>query len=220
MRGKTWRESRLARPITIKLTTFTRAATITCHLKSVIAATMDAIENTRPKIVNSTKSICNLFFGSRPFDEVQKRWKCKCGNVRKCDIMKHGYANLFTHIKLKHPDYQSLIKTYSTESVNTPSQLIRQPQSSLEFLVDTKSNDIFKWLDWIVMDELELSFCEKPRTRGNARLTKICTKSLKKYMFKVVTSVKKKIVAIAAACPRYALIFDGWTEDNTHFIGK
>ena len=87
-------------------------------------------------------------------------------------------------------------------------------------MVDTKSNDIFKWMDWIVMDELELSFCEKARTRGNVHLSKICTKSIKKYMFKLVAAVKNRISIMAAACARYALIFDGRTEDNKHFIGQ
>ena len=169
--------------------------------------------------ISSTKFICNVYFGSEPVDEEKKLWKCSCGAMRKCDF-KAGYANLFSHIKNKHPDYGSLIKTYSTELVNTPIQITKQSQSTLKFMVDSKSNDIFKWLDWIVMDELELSFCEKPRTRGNVQLTKICTKTLKKYMFEVVSAVKKKISDMASACARYALIFDGWTEDNTHFIGQ
>ena len=42
---------------------------------------------------------------------------------------------------------------------------------------------------------------------------------MKKYMFKMMDGVKQKIRAMAEACERYALIYDGWIEDNTHFIG-
>ena len=112
-----------------------------------------ATTNVPMTILSSTKFICNVFFGPKPIDEEHKRWRCTCGAVRKCDVSKNGYANLMTHIKSKHPEYESLIKTYSTESINTPLQITRQPKFNLKFMVDTKSNDVFKWLDWIVMDE-------------------------------------------------------------------
>lgn len=56
-------------------------------------------------------------------------------------------------------------------------------QTTLEYMIDSKSRGSYKWLDWIVMDEHELSFCEKDRTRENTNLPKICSKTLKKYMF-------------------------------------
>lgn len=68
------------------------------------------------------------------------------------------------------------------------------------------------------MDEHELSFCEKDRTKENTNLPKICSKTLKKYMFMLVDAVEKKITTLALAASPYALIFDGWTEDSTHFV--
>ena len=69
------------------------------------------------------------------------------------------------------------------------------------------------------MDELELSFCEQERTRVNTNISKICTKTLKKYMFKLEVAVKTQVKQMVEDCHCFALIYDGWTEDNTHFIG-
>ena len=142
---------------------------------------------------------------------------------RKCDVLKNGYNNLLSHITSKHPNYLDVLTPLSYDSAMSKSNVCDEAQLQFgvqNYLVDTRSADIYKWLDWIVMDELELGFCEQPRTRGNSNLSKICTKSLKKYMFQLVSAVQSKIKAAAAMCQQYALIFDGWTEDNSHFIGK
>ena len=138
--------------------------------------------------------------------------------------MKHGFNNLFSHIKEKHPDYKDVVRSLFPDTVSNTGAVAQftqrtMPQTSLQYMVDNKANDIFKWLGWVVMDELELSFCEQERTRNCTNLTKICSKTMKKYMFKMMDGVKQKIRAMAEACERYALIYDGWIEDNTHFIG-
>jgi hypothetical protein len=70
------------------------------------------------------------------------------------------------------------------------------------------------------MDEHELNFCEKPRTRENTSLEKMSSKTLKKIMFQLVSAVEKNIMKLAEPVPCFALIFDGWSENNTHFVGK
>ena len=69
------------------------------------------------------------------------------------------------------------------------------------------------------MDEHELKFCEKKVTRLNTRLTNITSKTLKKYMFRLVGAVEQKISEIGKASTQYALVLDEWTEDSTHYIG-
>ena len=44
-------------------------------------------------------------------------------------------------------------------------------------------------------------------------------KTLKKYTFKLVEVVEKKITVKVATATTFALVFDGWSEDSTHFIG-
>ncbi len=123
---------------------------------------------------------------------------------------------------MTHPDYEEIYAAYSMASPAPGSSVSNQgaAESTHDYKIDTKSRNVYKWLDWIVMDELELGFCEKEFTRENSTLEKISAKTLKKYMFRLVAAVEKKITAMAAAASKYALVFDGWTRDGALFIGK
>ena len=151
-------------------------------------------------------------------------WKCRCGNERKVDVAKSGYNILLSHIKAKHPDYmqiyQEFVSSSSSASRNRISTAVGTSlQTKIDQFMDIKSRGIFKWLDWVIMDELELSFCESDRVREFTTLSKISSKTLKKYMMSLSSAVEDKIATMASASPCYALIFDGWTEDSYHFIG-
>ena len=69
------------------------------------------------------------------------------------------------------------------------------------------------------MDEHKFLFCEKELTQKNSNLKPISVTTLKKYLFKVVEAVEKKITVKVATAPLFALLFDGWTENSTHFVG-
>ena len=89
----------------------------------------------------------------------------------------------------------------------------------MDYMFDSRSTKVFKWLEWIIMDEHKLAFCEKDLTQGNANLEAVSVKTLKNYLFKVVKAVEKKIFATAMALATlYALVFDGWSEATKHFI--
>ncbi len=179
----------------------------------------------RPTIPLNAKSVCQLFFGKQPIKDMI--WKCSCGTERKCNVRKSGYNNLMTHIKQQHPDYEEIYRSYQNEfpsrehsecgSVSVIGSV--SCQTTLDCLIDSKSSNIFKWIEWIVMDELPLTFCEKELTRTNSKLQRISVKTLKKYIFKIVAGVEKKITVLAQAAPVFSLIFYGWSEDSTHFIG-
>jgi hypothetical protein len=178
-----------------------------------------------PQVPLNSKSICQLYFGKQPIKD--NIWKCSCGIQRKCNISKSGYNNLLTHVKQQHPDYEEMFRSTqcgigTREGSESGSvSVVRQisGQTSLDFLIDSKSKTVFKWIEWIVMDEHPLTFCEKELTRSNTNLPKISTKTLKKYLLKLVVVVEKQITSLVDTAPAYALIFDGWSEDSTHFIG-
>ena len=89
---------------------------------------------------------------------------------------------------------------------------------TLDYMFDAASTNVFKWLEWIVMDVHELTFCEKDLTRSNTKLDPISVKTLKKYLFKVVKAVERKVSAKAMFASSYALVFDGWSEASKHFM--
>eukprot|EP00731_Ephydatia_muelleri_P013975 Em0007g1285a len=133
----------------------------------------------------------------------------------------------------KHPNYLEMFHLFQeadcagddgkseseTASVITSPGTSLSGQTTLEYMLDSRSTNIFKWLEWIVMGELELIFCEKDLTRSNTKLKPISVKTLKKYMFKLVEAVEKKVSVKVSTAPSYALVFDGWSENSTHFIG-
>jgi hAT family C-terminal dimerisation region len=190
----------------------------------------------RPTVLPDTRKICQLYFGKNPVAGTESnRWKCSCGKVRKQDI-KVGFTNLMSHIRQKHPNYLEVFHVAQQEDVHSetsslttiaaspagqqPSFSVVSGQTTLDYMFDTRSTNVFKWLEWIIMDEHELGFCEKDLTRGNANLEPISVKTLKKYLFKLVNAVEKRVSANAMAhATSYALVFDGWSEASKHFIG-
>lgn len=104
-----------------------------------------------------------------------------------------------THVKSKHPDYLEIYTAHALESSSSRSHSPNNgaEQTTLEYMIDSKSRGIYKWLDWIVIDEHELSFCEKDHTRENTNLPKICSKNLKKYMLLMMLEKKKNNIGFS-----------------------
>ena len=69
------------------------------------------------------------------------------------------------------------------------------------------------------MDEHKFLFCEIELTQKSSNLKPISITMHKKYLFKVVEVVEKKISVKVTTTPLFALLFDGWTENSTHFVG-
>jgi hAT family C-terminal dimerisation region len=216
--------------IVSNLTTRTQQSQCIINISNMLRS---SLHSRRPTVPPDSKKICQLYFGKNPVAGTElHRWKCSCGTVRKQDI-KVGFANLMSHIKQKHPNYLEVFHVARQEDIHSetsslitavsagPSSLsVISGQTTLDYMFDTRSTNVFKWLEWIIMDEHELAFCEKDLTRGNANLEPISVKTLKKYLFKVVNAVEKKISAKAMAlATSYALVFDGWSEASKHFIG-
>ena len=202
---------------------------------SIMSSSLLIHSRHRPTVPPDSKKVCQLYFGKNPLAGLpSNRWKCSCGTLRKQDI-KVGFTNLMSHIRQKHPNYLKVFNvaqqddghsevssqiTATSISGAGASPSVISGQTTLDYMYDSRSTNVFKWLEWIIMDEHELSFCEKDLTRGNANLDPISVKTLKKYLFKLVTVVEKKISAKAMAlATSYALVFDGWSEASKHFIG-
>ena len=180
-----------------------------------------------PAVPHNNKKLCHLFFGKVPFIYQTDQWKCTCGTLCK-QIIKLGLSNLLSHIKQRHPNYEEVFAiAQQANHVGAISDSVHvvtrtrgvSGQTTLVYLFDSHSTNVFKWLEWIIMDEHEFLFCEKELTQKNSNLKPISVKTLKKYLFKVVEVVEKKISVKVATVPLFALLFDGWTEDSTHFVG-
>jgi hypothetical protein len=130
---------------------------------------------------------------------------CICGKERKQKVGT-GYQNLIEHITRSHSDWKELM--LETE---------KGSKSKLASFIDTKSSNIYSWIDWIVAENLPFNFCEKECTRKYVRLKSISVESVMKYMELLVIEVEERIKKDLP--DKFALVFDGWSEDSTHFIG-
>ena len=92
---------------------------------------------------DKTKDICFTFFKKEKEvlegDKVKVTYVCQC-KTRRIAIQGSGYSNLFSHITQFHPDYQEIMKSKGTNIQHS--------------FINKKAANIFKWLEWIVMDNL------------------------------------------------------------------
>ncbi|ETK76365.1 hypothetical protein L915_17209 [Phytophthora nicotianae] len=58
---------------------------------------------------------------------------------------------------------------------------------------DDSSRNVYHWLDWIIMENRELSMCEKIKTRKYTHLKPLSVNTLKKHMLELETVVQTSI---------------------------
>lgn len=128
-------------------------------------------------------------------------WTCVCGKQLK-RREGAGWTNLTNHLNNQHQEWKLI-----------------SGQPSIDDAVgfsSTKADTIFSWLEWICIGMKPFSFISDHLTRKYTSLEPLCVNTLKKYMEIVVRHVEMKI---AKALPeRFAIIFDGWSENSTHFV--
>ncbi|KAF1788362.1 hypothetical protein GQ600_16569 [Phytophthora cactorum] len=67
---------------------------------------------------------------------------------------RNGFSNLMYHVRSEHPDYESLMLAARTAETGSIINYVRR--SSL---------NLFSWLEWILKNNLPLSFCENEVAR-------------------------------------------------------
>ena len=89
------------------------------------------------------------------------------------------------------------------------------------FRVDTKSQNLFRWIEWIVSSNLPFSFVENELTRVNTANTRtnISRTTLMKYMDQIGYKIEGMLSAILP--DRFGLAFDGnnTNGNNTNYCG-
>ncbi|KAH9134716.1 hypothetical protein AeRB84_019593 [Aphanomyces euteiches] len=127
----------------------------------------------------------------------------------KVQYQKHGYHNLFEHVKERHIDYEDVYKLSLTAA---------DKAATLTAMLDTKTTNVCRWIEWIITAQLSLSFADNELTHKNSSLKKMTSKTLKTYGFKLVEMVERQMFVDMGNSP-FALVFDGWSVDSTHFVG-
>ena len=83
--------------------------------------------------------------------------------------------------------------------------------------VNDKEQDMFHWIEWIVVKSLPLKIVDDPLTREGMRYKATTSKVLRKN---ILATANVMIQSIAEKLPeRIAIVFDGWTVGSVHYIG-
>ena len=82
--------------------------------------------------------------------------------------------------------------------------------------VTEKAKNIYGWLDFIVMNDLPLSSCERSMFTKYLKLKEIDRKTLDKYFYATLAAVKETIKVNLPE--RFGIIMDGWSCDSEHYI--
>jgi hypothetical protein len=82
-------------------------------------------------------------------DEDPEIYVCLCEKERKQKV-KSGYQNLLEHIDRFHLDWEHIMTETEKGS-----------KSKLTSFIDTKSTNIYGWIDWIVAENLPFNSAKK-----------------------------------------------------------
>ena len=113
------------------------------------------------------ESVVDFFFTPLGGD----MFKCTC-NKRVKQPGKKGYTNLMSHLKNVHKD--SWENEYR-KSKTKQQAVLPYPK------VNEKVENNFRWLEWVIFENREYSFVDKPLVRKNTKLEPICQKTAEIY---------------------------------------
>ena len=172
-----------------------------------------------------TREIANFFFAKGPAigegARIKNIYVCqrealtgqKCCSMRNSFsvIASAGFQNLKTHLRECIPNYMNLYENREVDGHNDIRNFVS---------VDKKSQNIYRWIEWIVSSNLPFSFVSNELTRVNTQSTRepISRTTLMKYLDQLGFKIEGILCEILP--DRFALAFDGWDNgNNTNYCG-
>ena len=137
----------------------------------------------------------------------EHEWTCKCGVVRK-QKKGTGFSNLISHIQSQHEQAYADICSTSQGASSTSFTSIATWSKRTE--------KIHAWIEMVVEGLEPFSFVKRPSIRRNVKVASISTKTLVKYMDKLVKRVELVITDLLPE--KFAIAFDGWSAASSHFV--
>ena len=134
-------------------------------------------------------------------------WRCKCLIERKQTGT--GYTNLVSHVERVHA--QDLKTFLSNKDLDGDSSV------SDSLFHNSKTVQVYGWVKLITGALLPFNIVENPIFIQAIKLKPIARKTVSKYITLLTRHVEGKI---ASRLPlKFALIFDGWSANQAHFVG-
>lgn len=155
----------------------------------------------------SNKELVHSFFKRDLNVKDKSIWECKCGVRRQKN--KYGYTNLMSHIRSDHAQQIALIEG---AGAGTDAQAL-----ITSHFQPKKGKNIHAWIEIVVIDLHPFCIVESEVLRRHVSIEPISINTLKKYMTGLVKVVEEKITALLPE--KFCLIFDGWSNGDTHYLG-
>ncbi|KAF1786047.1 6-pyruvoyl tetrahydropterin synthase/QueD family protein [Phytophthora cactorum] len=131
--------------------------------------------------------------------------QARCNTCLKVYKSGNGYTNQVHRLLKRHPDYQEL-----------PAAAFRKGNRFGVTLPDQRTCDLFRWVEWCVMDHMPVSFCERPLVRKNAKMEPISAATLQKYLDALYGHVREMI---ATTLPdKFGITLDALTTGGRHYF--
>lgn len=131
-------------------------------------------------------------------------FECKCGVKRK--LLNTSYANVISHVRPCHPNYEKMLRTDEVDAIDRVEQ----------YFENGKSNVFYGWFRPIVMMLLPFSYVKNDILRASVRNKHISLSTPTTYLPRLTQSVESKISDLLS--DNFALIFDGCSYGTTHFL--
>ncbi len=121
-----------------------------------------------------------------------------------------GYTNLTSHVRDKHVQYFRKLQAEIGQSSNL------SESKPVSIFYSKRTLQLRGWVDLVIGALLPFSVVESPAYRKHIKHEPISRKSPTRYLEKLTSRVERKI---AAQLPfRFAIVFDGWSNGDTHYI--
>ena len=147
-------------------------------------------------------------------NKVKTLFRCNSAHIvgKECSskgtfkvVISNGYTNLRSHLAICIPNWKA---------VDDDRGIVPVGEDIRQFVkIDKKFYNIYKWIKWVVQDNIGLSFCEKKLTRENSCRDSISRTSLMKYLDCLAWEVQ--LVLSLLVLDQFGLLFDGWDDGNS-----
>lgn len=170
---------------------------------------------------STTKMSIKTSFGRRlrdafftPTSDGDRKWECRCGVIRKSGGS--GYTNFVQHIQSRHQNEFATFRENDSTGGSSFTQSITTVDTST-FLWSKKCTNIHGWIELVTVCLQPFSICENVSFRSHVRYDPISLNSLMLYLRRLTVCVEKTISTLLPE--KFALVFDGWSSIDSHYMG-
>ena len=167
-----------------------------------------------PTLVRRVDTNAFKKFFLKPVEGDPASWICKKCKSKRKQGPGTGKTNLESHLCLCiGPNYISVFEDMTEQRANE-----QQITSHLENVINEKDTSMFKWIEWVVMNNLPLSMVNDPLIRGISNLLPTSRETLRKRILHCYKTMNEDIKMLLKG-KKLVIIFDGWTEGSDHYMG-